>query len=282
MSVKWNKTKTPGVRYYYHKTRKNGVRRDRYFTIRYRLEGKAKEEALGWESQGWTERKAAARLNELKENQRTGVGAKTLEEKRKIALEKEKLKREDEAKKEKELISFSSVFKRYSELSYQDKAARTCKNETVLYKNWIEPVFITISIKDISPFLIEKLKKYMSDNHKSPKTISHALALVGQVFNYAKAHDLYDGENPTAKVKKPTEDNRRSRFLSQEEAEALLEELAKASSSLRDMALLSLHCGLRAGEIFNLTWSDVDLRNGSILIKDTKSGRNRNAVMTSD
>jgi integrase len=46
------------------------------------------------------------------------------------------------------------------------------------------------------------------------------------------------------------------------------------------MALLSLHCGLRAGEIFNLTWNDVDSKNKTILIKDTKSGRNRNAIMT--
>jgi integrase len=46
------------------------------------------------------------------------------------------------------------------------------------------------------------------------------------------------------------------------------------------MSLLSLYCGLRAGEIFNLTWSDVDFRNETIMIKDTKSGRNRNAIMT--
>jgi integrase len=46
------------------------------------------------------------------------------------------------------------------------------------------------------------------------------------------------------------------------------------------MALISLHCGLRAGEIFKLTWADIDLGRGLIAIKDSKSGRSRFAHMT--
>jgi integrase len=49
---------------------------------------------------------------------------------------------------------------------------------------------------------------------------------------------------------------------------------------VHDIALVSLHCGLRAGEIFNLTWQDLDLERGQILVKDAKSGRNRAAYMT--
>jgi integrase len=46
------------------------------------------------------------------------------------------------------------------------------------------------------------------------------------------------------------------------------------------MALLSLHCGLRAGEIFNLTWGDVDLERGILTLRDSKSGKTRMAFMT--
>jgi integrase len=38
--------------------------------------------------------------------------------------------------------------------------------------------------------------------------------------------------------------------------------------------------GLRAGEIFNLTWADINLGNGTVFIKDTKTGHNRHAYMT--
>jgi hypothetical protein len=40
-----------GVRYRQHPTRKHGIRKDRYYTIRYKLEGRDREERLGWESE---------------------------------------------------------------------------------------------------------------------------------------------------------------------------------------------------------------------------------------
>ena len=282
MSYVWIKAKTPGIRYREHPTRKHGVRFDRYFTIRYKLNGKVKEEALGWESQGWSERKAAERLFELKEAQRTGVGEKTLSDKRKASAERDHLKKLAEEKKARDGITFGNIFERYIEQASQDKGARTCVEERSRYKIWIEPAFKDKPLKDISPFLLEKLKKEMADNGKSPRTITYVLAVIRQVFNYAKNHDFFNGDNPVSKVKKPSEDNRRVRFLSYEEADSLLEELAKISPMLHNMALLSLHCGLRAGEIFNLEWTAVNLKNETLLIKDTKNGRNRNAIMTDD
>ena len=78
MGQRYIKTKTSGVRYREHPTRKFGIQKDKYYSIRYKLNGKDKEECLGWASQGWSEKKAAEYLFELKKNQRTGEGAKTL------------------------------------------------------------------------------------------------------------------------------------------------------------------------------------------------------------
>lgn len=47
-----------------------------------------------------------------------------------------------------------------------------------------------------------------------------------------------------------------------------------------DMSLLSLHTGMRAGEIFSLTWADVDFSRGILSLRDTKSNKNRPAFMT--
>ena len=46
------------------------------------------------------------------------------------------------------------------------------------------------------------------------------------------------------------------------------------------MALLSLHTGMRAGEIFSLTWGCVDLDAGTMFLKDTKNKSSRTAFMT--
>jgi integrase len=42
-----------------------------------------------------------------------------------------------------------------------------------------------------------------------------------------------------------------------------------------------LDCGLRFGEVAKLTWADVDLARETLLLRDTKSSRNRVVYMTS-
>ena len=88
------------------------------------------------------------------------------------------------------------------------------------------------------------------------------------------------GDNPARKVEKPKVDNRRIRFLTHEEADKLLANLKGKSQQLHEIALLSLHCGPRAGEIFDLTWGCINLDSGSIALLDTKSGKNRTVYMT--
>lgn len=76
------KSKIPGVRFRVHKSRMYRGSRDKYFMIRYVLNNKQKEEALGWASQGWTEQKASEILGQLKYNIRIGRHPQTLAEMR--------------------------------------------------------------------------------------------------------------------------------------------------------------------------------------------------------
>jgi integrase len=67
---------------------------------------------------------------------------------------------------------------------------------------------------------------------------------------------------------------------SHQEADTLLKALVKVSRSVHDMALLSLHSGMRAGEIFDLRGSDLDFENGLITVRDPKNKQARKAYMT--
>jgi integrase len=102
------------------------------------------------------------------------------------------------------------------------------------------------------------------------------------VFNKAAMWDLYKGDNPVKRVKKPNPQNQRERFLNYEEARLLLSELKKVSPQLHDIALVALHCGLRAGEIFNLKGQDLDFDNQLIHIADPKNKHPRKAYMTEE
>jgi len=60
------------------------------------------------------------------------------------------------------------------------------------------------------------------------------------------------------------------RFLTRDEADRLLDALKVKSVDAHDITLLSLHAGLRFGEIASLTWQDVDLERGVLTIRDAK------------
>jgi site-specific recombinase XerD len=120
----------------------------------------------------------------------------------------------------------------------------------------------------------------MSEAKKAPRTIHYALIVIRQAFNHAARNELYTGENPVSKVSKPRYDNRRQRFLTYEEAGALLDNLSARSQQLHDIALMSLHCGLRAGEIFELRWGNINFDQNLLTLMDTKSGKSRAVYMT--
>ena len=280
MGYTWKQTKHEGVRYREHPTRKHGVKPDQYFAIRYRVGGQRHEEALGWASQGWTAAKAAQTLAKLQEAARTGEGATSLAEKRKQAEAKRQAEVEARAIEERENITLAQVWGKYMPVAQANKAAHTAYAEEAAYRLWLSPTLAGKPLRDIKPIHLERIKKTMAEAGRSAQTVRHVLAALRQVFNFAKRNGLYAGDNPVSMVKKPSADARRLRFLTHDEADRLLSALAERESNVHDMALLALHCGLRAGEIFSLTWGDVDMERGVLILRDTKSGKTRAAYMT--
>jgi len=280
MAVIWNKTNFPGVRFYEHATRKHGVQKDRYFAIRFQADGKRREEGLGWATEGWTASKAAQTLAELKKAAATGEGATSLAEKREQAEAKRQAEKVAHAQEERDNITLAQAWEKYLPIARANKAAHTAYAEEAAYRLWLSPTLADKPLRDIKPIHLERIKKTLADAGRSAQTARHVLAALRQVFNFAKRHGLYAGDNPVSLIKKPMTDSRRLRFLTHDEADRLLAALAERESNVHDMALLALHCGLRAGEIFSLTWGDVDMERGVLILRDTKSGKTRAAFMT--
>ena len=271
---KWHSTPFPGVRFRKHPSRKWGVKKDSYFAIRYQRDGRRVEESLGWASEGMTATKAAGILAELKQAALTGKGETTLLERREV---KETERAEDAAGR----VTFKKFWEEtYLPQAQADKSGETVVKERSVFKKWLTPLLGSLPFKSISPIHIERLKSEMSKAGKAPRSIQYAMAITRQVINEARRRGIYAGENPLKRVKFPKFDNRRQRFFTHEEAEALLSELLRTDAEAWEMALLSLHCGLRAGEIFKLTWADIDTARGLIAIKDSKGGKNRFSHMT--
>ena len=280
MAAKWIMTNFPGVRYREHPTRKNGVKRDQYFTIRYKLAGKDREEGLGWASENWTAAKAYECLKELKENRKSGEGPQTLAEKREINDKQKEAEKEAQELAEKENVTFGDFMtETYLPQSKLDKKDRTYITEEMLYRRYLADTIGALPFPKISAFHLERIKKSMTDQKKSDRTIQYVLQLTRHVFHTARKLGVYTGESPTNAVKWPRLDNMKLRYLSFSEAETLLTALAAKSQSLHDAALLSLHCGLRFGETASLTWSCWNQEAGTLAILNAKTG-SRTAYLT--
>lgn len=271
--AKWKKTNYPGVRFREHPTRKHGLQKDRYFSIYYRVDGKRREEGLGWASAGWSAERANTERSKLKEAHRTGEGPRTLQERREKA-EANRLKAEQN----------STTFAQYFNQSYYPgtkgaKKESSRKTEKGLFDNWLEPSLGNVPLVSLTTSDVEKVRSWLLESGKTPRTVQYAFAVVRQVWNRARLDGLVVGDPPTKGARIPKFDNKRVRFLYECEAECLLQELEVHSPQVYSMALLSLYCGLRAGEIYSLKWGDVDLRAGTLHLKDTKGGLNRTAYM---
>lgn len=84
-------------------------------------------------------------------------------------------------------------------------------------------------------------------------------------------------DNPVAHVKPLRVNNQRLRYLSHEEMDRLL---ARADEVLSPVLITALHTGLRRGELFHLTWQDVDFKLSVIRVIQTKNGERREISMT--
>jgi integrase len=279
--AEWIKSKFTGLRYREHSTKTTGTGRSkrplRYYVMTYKWQRKTVSEALGWEHESISgENEAYDIFRELKKNRTNQTPPFTLKERN--AQREQVLSEEQQRKqlKKAQNTPFDEIITtRY--LPYIQANRRNQKavsTEMGIYRLWIKPVIGILPLPKIAQLPhMEAIKAKMKDAGKSPRTIRYALDIVRQVFNFADIEGIYQGRNPAAgrKVKRPQEDNRRNRTLSDAESETLLAELLKHSQDVHDMSLLSLQAGLRFGEVAALCWGDVDLFAGQGHLKDTKS-----------
>lgn len=271
MAAQYKKSKIPGIRYKEHDSRKVGIQKDRYYYMFYRLDGKQKEEGLGWASQGWTEKKVAALVFEIKNNIKLGQHPQSFKEMREM---NEKAKKEEEIETQESLaerITFDEVFERYLPVHKTETTEKTWKRTESCYRIWIAQKLgarklIEITVDNIQPIITEAMET------RAPRTADYIKTVIRQVFNFAKKRDLYFKDNPAMKIKVKQKDNKRNRFLTPEEIQILLEELKKHSIDMHDIAMFSVYEGARAGAIFALQWKDIDWKTDTIALLDTKNG----------
>lgn len=284
----------PGVLWREHPDRKFSKRPDRYYAIRYRTgDGKRRMEALGWASEGWTLEMAASALAQIKANIRLGNGPQSLAEKR-AALA---ASRTDEARRAAadavRNATFGALAEKY--LAWAKDARVSAAHVEQLLRMHILPVLGDRPARDITPADIDALRRAVAEKRPltgrgknapgaklAPQTVLHILKTVREVFNFAletPSEDapglmLFEGKNPALLSRRnraltlPKGDSRRLRVLNDAEIDAILGRTFRGGqdADLRDMILLSLDTGVRAGELVHILRESCDPESGAIRI----------------
>lgn len=232
---------------------------DTCFDITYKLKGTKVWEKAGWQGLGYSAKLASLlRADRLRDLAVAGV----LPE-----------------KEGKPAPLFDDIAQEYLKWAKSNKA-REGYDDNNRYMNHLKDSLGNKQMDQITPITLEKLKKTLTAKGLAPATVKHVLVLIRMMWNKAIVWNLWHGENPIKRVKLPTLQNRRERYLSPEEAALLLAKLKERSSTTHDIALLSLRCGFRFGEITALRAMDIDLDNGIINVADSKNKSSRKAFMT--
>lgn len=129
-------------------------------------------------------------------------------------------------------------------------------------------------LSEITPRMIEEYQTKRSES-VSPATVNRDLARLKHMFNKAIEWDQAK-DNPVIKIKMLRENNRRLRYLTQEQFERLVN---RAPSHFKPILIAARHTGMRKGEVLSLKWDQVDFRERFIYLTDTKNGETREIPM---
>ena len=137
-----------------------------------------------------------------------------------------------------------------------------------VFPYWKDIPLETIKSKDIIIY-----RKYLSTQNLSPQSIKLCLSLLRRIINRSIKLEICSLKLPYFEM--PKVDNKRTRFLNQDEAKKLLFQLKIKSELWHDITLFALNTGLRANEIFSIKPSAVNIQQKTATIFDTKNSYTR-------
>jgi integrase len=164
------------------------------------------------------------------------------------------------------------------------------KNRKVM-KEWIKNIKNyfkdkTLKVCDLTQSMVMGFGSYLKKEKKhAQQTVNHHHKLMKTAINLAIKDKIYKGENPLADLQIKKIKSRSLNFTDQQIEEILsyarhVSKNAKTNSQVYyyPFIFIAINTGMRAGEIFNLRW--LDINHNYISIRDPKSGQELERIPT--
>ena len=157
------------------------------------------------------------------------------------------------AVKDRPLPAFIEEYLQYAQAN---KAKKSYERDVLTLKHFTG--FIEADkLSGVTATKLEAYNAHRRENGTKPSTLNRELNTIKAMFNKAVAWGALT-DNPAKTVKKFRESRKQIRYLSKEEARALL---MAADAHMKPVIETFLLTGLRRGELIHLTWADIDFKN---------------------
>lgn len=182
--------------------------------------------------------------------------------------------------------TFAEFINRYIHEVLPKKTAKLAQDQKTQLE-WFKNELGSYLLADITPALIARCRDKLLTEHtpkgkpRSPASAVRYLSALSHAFKIAINDWEWLEDTPMRKVKKPKEPRGRVRFLDDTERARFLAACKQSrNNTLYLCVILALSTGMRQGELMNLTWKDVFLDQGFIILHETKNGERRRVPLT--
>lgn len=144
---------------------------------------------------------------------------------------------------------------------------------------YTHPFFFHKQPKNISVDDVEKFIDIRSETVKG-ETIRKELTQLGLVYSsYGRG---FESDNPFKKAKRPKPSRPRTQRIKKPMEKKLLRffKMNTTKAVHRIVIVIAIETAMRAGEIFSITWNQVDLARRTIYLNKTKNGEERTVPLT--
>ncbi|WP_341328805.1 site-specific integrase [Methylotuvimicrobium sp. KM2] len=158
------------------------------------------------------------------------------------------------------------------------------EHQSVHLKRWADELGY-LPLSEVTPGKITEVKDKLLNEitakgtKRSPATVNRYLSSLSPVLTSAANEWGWLDDSPMRKVKKGKESRGRVRFLDDVERKRLLD-ACQVNDWLYLAVIVSLSTGMRKGELMGLQWQDVNLKEGFIILHETKNGERRRVPIT--
>lgn len=180
----------------------------------------------------------------------------------------------------------AELIERYEQTVLPQKSKSMIRNQRIQLRWWRERIG-KLRLFDVTAATLVECRdelakgKTKSGRPRSKASVNRYLAALSHVFTVAMKEWEWVATNPFERVTRYREPRDRVRYLSDDERARLLAECKSSSNRhLYTVVVLALSTGCRREEIMTLTWANVDLERGMIVLERTKNKERRAVPIT--